>query len=383
MSTRRISVLIPSYNHEPFLERAVRSVLDQDDPDLELVVVDDGSTDGSRALLARLAAESGGRMRVHEQENAGAHAAMAKAVELSSGDVLAFLNSDDYFGDGRLARLREHIPPAGDFLVFSGLSMVDENGDEVSARTPHARWYQTALRQSVQCPTVGFALLCNNLSVTSGNLVVARALFEAVGGFRSFEYCHDWDFVLRCAWHVEPIFVPEVLHHYRLHASNTIHASDQDAVDAEYGQIAREFLRSCEAAAPANPLAPCRANWPHYFPYFARTHSRFDSKLIADLVGDADLVAFPAGATAGWTAWRGGAVEIARRDDLGVLVSAASAASANPAEAQLLLRELALVRMGLHERYADIVPGGKTDLHLVQSWSALVGATLEGSGSAG
>ena len=106
MSLPRVSVVIPSYNHELFVERALRSVLEQDYPDLELVVVDDGSTDGTRAVVERVLAEPTRCKLVYEaQANAGAHAALERAIALSSGEVIAVLNSDDYFHPQRLARL--------------------------------------------------------------------------------------------------------------------------------------------------------------------------------------------------------------------------------------------------------------------------------------
>ena len=97
----RVSVVIPSYNHAAFVAEAVRSVLAQTLADLELVVVDDGSTDDSLAVLRGLADP---RLQVHRQVNQGAHAAINVGLARARGDVLAVLNSDDAYQSRRLAR---------------------------------------------------------------------------------------------------------------------------------------------------------------------------------------------------------------------------------------------------------------------------------------
>lgn len=125
----RISVVLPSFNHAAYVERALRSALEQDVDDLELVVVDDGSTDGSREVIRDVLADARGRRTTyHEQENSGSHAAIARGLELASGPIVALLNSDDEYAPGRLRRALEHVPPSGDFLLFTGLQLVDGAG---------------------------------------------------------------------------------------------------------------------------------------------------------------------------------------------------------------------------------------------------------------
>ena len=113
----RVSVVIPSYNHGRFVEAAVASVLDQD-ADLELVVVDDGSTDDSVERLARFAGDP--RVKVFEQENRGAHAALNRGLGLARGEIVFILNSDDLFEPGRVRQILQRFdadlraPPSGD-----------------------------------------------------------------------------------------------------------------------------------------------------------------------------------------------------------------------------------------------------------------------------
>lgn len=89
-----ISVIIPVYNGERFIENAVKSVLAQTAADWELVIVNDGSTDGTRALLERCCAQDP-RIRIHHQQNGGVSAARNAGIALARGEYLAFLDADD------------------------------------------------------------------------------------------------------------------------------------------------------------------------------------------------------------------------------------------------------------------------------------------------
>jgi len=365
----RISVVLPSYNHAAFVERALRSALEQDVDDLELVVVDDGSSDGSREIVRDVLADARGRRTVyHEQQNAGSHAAIARGLELASGEVVALLNSDDEYAPGRLRRALEHAPARGDFLLFTGLQLVDGAGRPLAPRDDLARWYQLALRQSLSCPTVGFALLCNNIAVTSGNLVFSRGLPQRAGGLAPWRFCPDWAFVLRCTRLVEPLFLAEDLYRYRVHEANTIDQAGVRDIDAEYGRFTAELLRACAAEPPPNALAPCARQWPWYFPYFVRSRRRFDSRLLAELIDDEALCAWPAARGGAWAPWAGGVLALHERDDLGRLVDAAGEERASARETQALLRELTQARLGTLRRWPEFAPSGVTDLELAREW---------------
>jgi len=101
-----VSVVVPVYDVEDYLEEALRSVLDQSLADIEVICVDDGSTDGSAAILDRLA-EADGRLRVIRQENRGLGAARNAGARAARGDRLYFFDSDDLLAPGALTRLVE------------------------------------------------------------------------------------------------------------------------------------------------------------------------------------------------------------------------------------------------------------------------------------
>ena len=123
-----ITVVIPLYNHAPYIETALDSVLRQTSPADEIILVDDGSTDDGAARAERMLAAVP-KARVIRQRNSGADATINRLIEIAASDFIAVLNSDDVFAPGKLARCRELIAlrPQTDFIC-GRIGIIDENG---------------------------------------------------------------------------------------------------------------------------------------------------------------------------------------------------------------------------------------------------------------
>jgi alpha-1,3-rhamnosyltransferase len=142
--TPRVSILMPAYNHEKFVEQAVRSVWDQTVKDIELIVVDDGSKDSTPAILQELAASSPVPMTVSVQPNAGISATLNRAFSQARGEWIAILASDDFYGPDFIKRNLEVADghAQGDVTQHSDAFLVEHDGritgtlDEISPRTP-------------------------------------------------------------------------------------------------------------------------------------------------------------------------------------------------------------------------------------------------------
>src|SRR5947209_7710385 len=125
MSAPLVSVSMVTFNHEAFVEEAARSVLGQSFADLELVVVNDGSTDGT---ATRLAAISDPRLVVINQPNAGPAAATNRAIAACRGKYVALFSGDDVCHPDRLRlQLAEHTRGRG-AVVFSVCDFIDDEG---------------------------------------------------------------------------------------------------------------------------------------------------------------------------------------------------------------------------------------------------------------
>jgi glycosyltransferase involved in cell wall biosynthesis len=265
-----VSVVIPSYNHARFLAQTIGSVAAQTYRPLELVVVDDGSSDVSPAVIEELLSGAPlDKVLLIEQANSGAHAAIMRGVEASCGEVVAILNSDDRYHPRRVERLLPYV--AGEHeLAFSGVRFVDAAGNPLPAASAWPEWYRECLEQTALCPTPGYALLVHNFSVSSGNFLFRRALYDRLAGFSDHRFTHDWDFLMRSVHYSEPAFVREPLYDYRIHDVNTTETV-RPLLREEASDAFGRFVALVTSEASPNPLAPCPANWPRYFPRFARS----------------------------------------------------------------------------------------------------------------
>lgn len=224
MAHSLVSVAIPSYNHARFLGDAVRSVLAQEGCDLELIVVDDGSTDGSLEVLKGIRDP---RLRVIEQSNQGAHAAINRGLREATGRFLAVLNSDDRWTPGRLrAALEVFEREPETVLVGSWIRLIDEAGRPLSVKHGYDDldpWPVAEPERTFKADRdLQTALLNQNYWATTSNFVFPRSTWERHGPFRPLRFAHDWDFALRVQREGRAHLLEAPLLDYRVHGSNTI-----------------------------------------------------------------------------------------------------------------------------------------------------------------
>lgn len=220
-----VTVVIPSYNHEKYVAAAVDSCLSQTYRNLEVVVVDDGSQDGSVELLeTRYAGDR--RVRLLTRQHKGAHAAINEGIRQASGTYIAILNSDDVFHDRRIEVLIQEAQKVQGLgaLIFSDLECVDENGQPAQEHE-RAIGYR-ALQQLCRQKAIENVFLVGNIAITSSNFFFSKALYDSVGEFTALRYTHDWEWALRATSGRPPIWVRTTLLGYRIHGTNTILESD-------------------------------------------------------------------------------------------------------------------------------------------------------------
>ena len=287
-----VSVVVPSYNHETYIFDALLSVQSQTYPRLELIVVDDASTDAT-ADLAEALLETGFRNRFERvehrrlPEHVGSHRTLETAIGLATGEIVAILNSDDRFATERIAKLVAAMQSAGSEFAFSAVELLVD-AEDLDGRADGIAFPDFLAgfpaRQAIEVNgsvTVGFALLKGNFAVTSGNLVFSRRLYDRVGGFVGLKYCHDWDFALQSTAYTEPVFVTDPLYLYRLHPSNSFRAYRALAV-VETEVVYRRFFRRGVLPGIENPMMPNHQNFPGYFEVFCH-QNRLDWYLRREL----------------------------------------------------------------------------------------------------
>lgn len=151
-----ISVVMPVYNGERYVERAIRSVMAQTFGDWELIVVDDGSTDHTCAIVEALAAEDGRIRPVKNGENLGAARSRNRGMDLCRGDFVALLDGDDLWRPEKLARQRNLAERTGADIVYCSYGIIGPDGrnccrDHIVPETTDFR--STLVRSEINCST--------------------------------------------------------------------------------------------------------------------------------------------------------------------------------------------------------------------------------------
>ena len=130
-----VSIIIPVYNVEGYVERCIRSIMEQSYADLQIIVVDDGSTDGSAGIVEGLAAEDE-RILLIRQENAGVGAARNTGLAAATGKYLTFVDGDDYISPNYIRRYVRRMKETGATMLVGGLDFVTEEGKCIKRLVP-------------------------------------------------------------------------------------------------------------------------------------------------------------------------------------------------------------------------------------------------------
>jgi glycosyltransferase involved in cell wall biosynthesis len=265
MASPLISVIVPSYNHKQYIELALRSILTQNYRPIEVIVIDDGSTDGSQELLYSLEkkySHHNVKLIIRCRQNMGAHKTINEGLSIARGHYLTILNSDDYYLPGRLKALVHALLKSKGHFAFSNVQHVDEYGETVDDSHHFRQWYVENLAR--QYPNIGFRLFDNNIAITTGNFFFTRTLFEQVGQFRDYILLHDYDFLLRALAFTDPIHVKKDLIAYRVHTTNTI--SENHLLNIIEGPrlASNLMINAFFDRRPKNPNAPWARRHAHH-----------------------------------------------------------------------------------------------------------------------
>jgi len=203
-----VSVVIPAYNAARTIRQTIDSALAQPLADLEVIVVDDGSTDDTAAVVDAIPDP---RVRLHRQANAGVAAARNAGIALARGTWVALLDSDDVWVAHKLQRQLELMARRPDtHASVAAAYFVD---DDLTPRS---------LRHCLQPENLLLSYLrFQNLPNAASSWVVRRSLLDQIGGFDTgLAILEDWEFSLRLARFANPLCIDEPLSLYRVHPGN-------------------------------------------------------------------------------------------------------------------------------------------------------------------
>jgi alpha-1,3-rhamnosyltransferase len=270
MTNPRVSVIVPSYNHVRYVQTCIESILRQDYGNLELIVVDDGSRDGSRELLQDLRGSY--KFVLVLQENRGLAAALNEGVRRSIGEYITACASDDYWLPGKIRRQVDFLdasPETG--ACATEVLFVDANGAELPRQRatppgPRANSFEDFLLARYWFPTP--------------SVMTRRDALTRVGGFDESHFIEDWPLWLKLSSAGYAMWtLPERLVAYRLHGANMHKRLPEMVADR---QAILEEYRDHPLFSTARRVCRLRS-----FAELAVSHKTAAAQYVPELIGEA------------------------------------------------------------------------------------------------
>jgi len=221
MDVPLVSVAIPAYNHSKFIEACLASVCAQTYPELELILIDDGSTDNTFGIAQRFLDAHGARFRrivLERRANQGVSANSNACIEACHGEWVHLLGSDDIIYPRKIEQIQRAISEwkAPDLaLVHADVDLIDENGERVTRKNQKDRPTPGPQRDAFQ------DLFLEKYFIFNPTVTLHRQSFLTIGGFDRNLPLEDVDCWLRLAVRHSIGRVPETLASYRKHPGNT------------------------------------------------------------------------------------------------------------------------------------------------------------------
>jgi glycosyltransferase involved in cell wall biosynthesis len=211
----KISVVVPSLNQAQFLPQTLRSILRQrGDFKLECIVVDGGSIDGSREIIAAHAADADVEITWSSEPDNGQGDAINRGLTRASGDVLAYLNSDDCYAPGALAKVATAFNAEPDLLWLTGdCVLIDENGAEI--QKPIRAYRRAWLRRYSRKRLAMLNFIAQPATFWRREAMDRAGLFDT-----RLHYTMDYDYWLRLSGLGEPRYIDVPLAEFRIHRAS-------------------------------------------------------------------------------------------------------------------------------------------------------------------
>lgn len=206
----QFSIIIPSFNQGKFLRQTIESILDQSYPSVEIIVVDGGSTDESVEVLRSF----GNKIRWQSEPDRGQTHAINKGIAQASGDILAYLNSDDYYLPGTLQKVVTAFETntAANWLT-GDYEIVDVEGKPMQSPIG---WYKRVCRKALS-----FSLLSILNPIAQPSTFFRRRLVDQLGPFdEALRYTMDYDYWMRAIQVQKPIVLTDKLSAFRIHPTS-------------------------------------------------------------------------------------------------------------------------------------------------------------------
>jgi glycosyltransferase involved in cell wall biosynthesis len=235
----RVSAIIPNYNHGRFLDQRLRTVLGQTYQDLEVIYLDDASTDDSSAVFAPFSSDRRIRAFTNQVNSGSTFVQWNRGVREARGEYIWIAESDDYADQGLLAALvgqLDRYPQAG--IAYCQSWLVDDRGqitgsmNQWTAGLDPTRWTSDFVGEGRhECSRY---LVVKNTIPNASAVLFRRALYERIGGAdETMRFCGDWKTWVQILLTSDVVFVAQPLNYFRVHAQTVRNTFTRDLLFVE------------------------------------------------------------------------------------------------------------------------------------------------------
>lgn len=239
MMSPLVSVIMPSYNHEEYIGQAIGSVLDQTMSDIELIIVDDASEDGSREIIESYADRDERVRPIFHDENRGIAKTVNDALSRTNGKYVAHTASDDLWATNKLARQLDVLNSASGSLVWTRGEVIDRNGNQIG---------ETFLERhnAEDSPKSGclFHKLIGGNYIFGTSILYDSTIRKGIQFDTNLRYLNDYKFMLDLSVRTRFEYVNEPLTYYRVHKTNTTSNRDWNDTVAREQLVIRDYVRN-------------------------------------------------------------------------------------------------------------------------------------------
>ncbi|GHU79985.1 alpha-1,3-rhamnosyltransferase WapR [Bacteroidia bacterium] len=208
-----VSIIVPCYNHEKYIEECILSIVNQTYRNIELIVIDDGSKDNSPAILEKLQKQYGFFLEV--QSNRGLSSTLNKAIRnYSHGKYIAGCGSDDFLALDRIEKQVGYLEAHPEYALVCGKAQtVDENGKIIEG---------FSIIDPITDPVkdLTFESLIERNPIPSSSVMIKKEVWVACGGYNEKTIVEDLDLWLKVAWRYKLGYMDDYFVYYRWHGQN-------------------------------------------------------------------------------------------------------------------------------------------------------------------
>jgi glycosyltransferase involved in cell wall biosynthesis len=242
---KKVSVLIPAYNSAKFIGETLRCVLGQDYGNLEVIVLNDASTDNTVEVVKSF---SDSRIKLfHNERNLGLAGVRNRLLELATGDLLAWQDSDDLCSPDRIAKQMSFLRQNPEYLaVGSGVTVIDEDGREI---------HKNLIKPLFLNDDTIAVSMCFEDPFTNSSMLMRKNAADGISFDMDFPPYEDYDFWEKVSWRGKVANLPDKLIQYRRHGIQTSKNTNLDRDKIYHGQIWSRRLLKIGIAAET---------WDHY-----------------------------------------------------------------------------------------------------------------------